>query len=121
VAWASQHGKLRRAGVEGTGSYGAGLARFLALEGVEVTRAARKGRRHLGRNDTRDAQAAARAVLTGEATATPKARWHRRVRVLRHTRASAVKARTQAALQLRNREDRYRRAGRRPRGATSTR
>src|SRR3954451_25473040 len=49
VAWARRHGTLRRAGVEGTGSYGAALARVLAGEGIEVievTRAARKSRRH---------------------------------------------------------------------------
>jgi len=50
LRWASLRGQVKVAGVEGTGSYGAGLARFLALEGVEVievTRPARKGR-HLG-------------------------------------------------------------------------
>jgi transposase len=107
VSWAVPRGSVEVAGVEGTGSYGAGLARFLALEGirvVEVTRAVRKGRRHLGKNDTRDAEAAARSVLSGEARAIPKPRNGvvESIRVLRHTRASAVKSRTQAALQLRN-------------------
>ena len=107
LRWASLRGQVKVAGVEGTGSYGAGLARFLALEGVEVievTRPARKGRRHLGKSDARDAEAAARAVLSGEATAIPKPRNGivESIRVLRHTRASAVKSRTQAALQLRN-------------------
>jgi transposase len=107
LAWARQHGTLRRAGVEGTGSYGASLLRLLSAEGIEVievTRAARKGRRHLGKTDARDAEAAARAVLNGDATAIPKARDGivESIRVLRHTRASAVKARTQAALVLRN-------------------
>jgi transposase len=107
VKWMGRRGSVRVAGVEGTGSYGAGLARFLALEGidvVEVTRTSRKGRRHLGKNDTRDAEAAARSVLSGEATAIPKPRNGivESIRVLRHTRASAVKSRTQATLQLRN-------------------
>jgi transposase len=107
LRWAREHGTLRHAGVEGTGSYGLSLARFLASQGVEVievTRAARKHRRHLGKNDTRDAEAAARAVLAGEATALPKPRSGivESIRVLRLTRASAVKARTQTALQLRN-------------------
>jgi transposase len=107
LAWARRHGTLRRAGVEGTGSYGAGLTRLLASEGievVEVTRASRKGRRHLGKSDVRDAEAAARSVLAGEATAIPKPRDGivETIRVLRHTRASAVKSRTQAALLLRN-------------------
>jgi transposase len=107
LSWARRHGTLRRAGVEGTGSYGAGLMRLLQLDGVEVievTRASRKGRRHLGKTDARDAEAAARAVLSGDATAVPKPRDGivESIRVLRHTRASAVKARTQAALVLRN-------------------
>lgn len=107
VKWARLRGSIRVAGVEGSGSYGAGLARFLALEGVEVieiTRPSRKGRRHLGKNDSRDAEAAARAVLSGEARALPKPRNGivEAIRVLRHTRASAVKSRTQAALLLRN-------------------
>lgn len=106
LAWARRHGSLRRAGVEGTGSYGAGLARLLALEGVqviEVTRASRKDRRHLGKSDPVDAQAAARAVLSGQATAVPKARSGivESIRVLRVTRQTAVKARTQAVLQIR--------------------
>lgn len=106
LAWARKHGELRRAGVEGTGSYGASLARFLAGEGVEVlevTRATRRSRRHLGKTDTRDAEAAARAVLVGETRALPKPRDGivESIRVLRLTRASAVKSRTQAALQLR--------------------
>lgn len=107
LRWAQGRGQLRCAGVEGTGSYGAGLARLLALEGVEVievTRVSRRGRRHLGKNDSRDAEAAARSVLSGEATALPKPRNGivEAIRVLRHTRASAVKSRTQAALLLRN-------------------
>src|SRR3954454_10723199 len=77
IAWAQLRGTLRRAGVEGTGSFGAGLTRTLRLEGIEVievTRAARVGGRHRGKNDTRDAEAAARSVLSGQATAEPKAR-----------------------------------------------
>ena len=76
IRWAQLLGTIRRAGVEGTGSYGAGLTRALLLEGIEVigvTRAARVGRRHLGKNDTRDAEAAARSVLSGEATAIRRA------------------------------------------------
>jgi hypothetical protein len=93
--------------VEGTGSYGAGLTRALRLEGidvVEVTRTARVGGRHRGKNDTRDAEAAARNVLSGQATAIPISRDGivESIRVLRNTRASAVKARTQAILHLKN-------------------
>src|SRR3954470_6794137 len=107
IAWAQLRGTVRRAGVEGTGSFGAGLTRTLRLEGIEVievTRATRVGGRHRGKNDTRDAEAAARSVLSGQATAEPKARDGivESIRVLRNTRASAVKARTQAILHLKN-------------------
>jgi transposase len=107
IAWAQLRGTLRRAGVEGTGSFGAGLTRALRLEGIEVievTRATRVGGRHRGKNDTRDAEAAARSVLSGQATAEPKARDGvvESIRVLRNTRASAIKARTQAILDIEN-------------------
>ena len=62
--------------MEGTGSYGAGLARHLTEQGVhvvEVARPNRQVRRRKGKSDTIDAVAAARAVLSGETTATPKA------------------------------------------------
>lgn len=106
LAWASSHGLVARAGVEGTGSYGAGLARFLAAAGVEVlevTRPAREGRRHAGKNDNADAIAAARVVLAERVSAKPKARDGivESIRVLRIARQTAVKARTQAALQIR--------------------
>jgi len=107
IAWAQQRGTIRQAGVEGTGSFGAGLTRALRLEGIEVievTRALRVGGRHQGKNDTRDAEAAARSVLSGQATAEPKTRDGivESIRVLRNTRASAVKARTQAILHVKN-------------------
>jgi transposase len=107
LTWARAHGAVRRAGVEGTGSFGAGLARFLTAEGVdvvEVTRPSRRGRRHLGKSDTIDAVAAARMVLSGEATATPKQRDGsiESIRVLQIARRSAIKARTQAGLQIRS-------------------
>jgi transposase len=84
--------------VEGTGSYGAALARFLAgeaVEVIEVTRASRKRRRHLGKNDTLDAEAAARCVLAGEATAIPKPResWKRSGRCATPVRARLRRAR----------------------------
>jgi hypothetical protein len=77
LAWAARHGRLTHAGVEGTGTYGAGLARFLTAAGVEVIevdRPNRQRRRRRGKSDPTDAEAAARAVLAGEATATPKTR-----------------------------------------------
>jgi transposase len=107
LAWASSQGELRQAGVEGTGSFGVALARFLAERGVEVievTRPNRRGRRHLGKSDPVDAEAAARAVLSGEATALPKPREGivESIRVLQLARRSAIKARTQAGQQIRS-------------------
>ena len=105
LTWASAFGLVTRAGVEGTGCYGAGVARFLQAAGVdvvEVTRAARVDRRHKGKNDPRDAQAAAMVVLAGRATAAPKDRSGivESIRLLRIARQTAVKARSQAVIQL---------------------
>ena len=107
LAWARLRGPLLRAGVEGTGSFGVGLARFLTARGVdvvEVTRPSRRSRRHLGKSDTVDAEAAARMVLAGEATATPRRRdgTVEAIRVLQIARRSAIKARTQAGQQIRS-------------------
>jgi transposase len=107
LSWASQHGHLVCAGVEGTGTYGAGLTRCLTqadVQVVEVDRPNRQRRRRRGKSDHTDAEAAARAVLAGEATATPKTRSGivEAIRVLRVARSSAIKARTQVANQLRD-------------------
>jgi transposase len=70
LSWACQFGWPSRAGVEGTGSYGAGLTRYLAevdVAVVEVNRPNRQRRRLRGKSDPTDAEAAARAVLAGEA------------------------------------------------------
>jgi transposase len=87
--------------VEGTGSYGAGLARFLATHGqrvLEVNRPDRATRRRRGKSDPVDADAAARTVQAGEATGSPKSQDGsvEMVRALRVARQTAVKARTQA-------------------------
>ena len=97
--------RVVRVGIEGTGSYGAGLARYLTEAGVEVTevnRPNRQLRRRLGKTDATDAQGAARAVLNGQATAVPKSGNGRveAIRMLSVARRSAVKARTQAINQL---------------------
>ena len=66
VLWAQRRGTVQRASIEGTGSYGVALARRLKLEGIrvfEVTRPKRKRARHRGKNDLRDALAAAASVL----------------------------------------------------------
>jgi transposase len=105
LRWAQGFGVVRCAGVEGTGSYGAGLARHLRKAGITVFEVERPKRRHLrreGKSDLRDAEAAARAVLSGEAAGVPKSRDGRveMIRVLRAARRSAVKAKSQAANQL---------------------
>jgi transposase len=94
------------AGIEGTSSYGAGLARHLRAIGIRVLEVERPKRRHLrrkGKSDSRDAEAAARTMLAGETAGEPKSGNGRveMIRVLRAARRSAVKARTQAANQLR--------------------
>ena len=103
--WLGSHGRVVRVGIEGTGSYGAGLARYLTEAGVEVTevnRPNRQLRRRLGKTDATDAQGAARAVLNGQATAVPKSGNGRveAIRMLSVARRSATKARTQAINQL---------------------
>lgn len=105
--WLSCHGQVVRVGVEGTGSYGAGLARHLAAAGVEVVevnRPNRQARRRRGKNDTVDAEAAARAALNGDASAVPKA-GDGVVEAIRATRvafASTRATRTRVANQLRD-------------------
>ena len=105
LRWAEGFGPLGCAGIEGTSSYGAGLARHLKDAGISVMEVERPKRRHLGRNgksDPIDAEAAARAVLSGEALGEPKSADGKveMIRVLRSARHSAVKARSQAANQL---------------------
>ena len=101
LAWAESYGDVEAWGVEGTGSYGAGLLRFLRGADqavIEINRPDRKARRLKGKSDLVDAEAAARAVLSGEATAVPKSADDRveMIRALRVARSSAIKARTQA-------------------------
>jgi len=105
VRWAESLGPVRCFGVEGAGSYGASLARHLRNMDhavVEVGRPERRTRYLKGKSDTIDAEAAARAVLSGEACGVPKSADGKveMIRTLRLTRRSAVKARTQAANQL---------------------
>jgi transposase len=108
LCWAEGFGPVRCAGVEGTSSYGAGLARHLRSRGIEVLeverpkRQRRSSRRHVEKSDPSDAEAAARAVLSGEASGVPKSGEGpvEMIRTLRAARRSAVKARTQAANQL---------------------
>lgn len=105
ITWARSFGVVRRAGVECTGSYGVALTRALHredIEVVEVNQPDRATRRKRGKTDAIDADAAARAVLSGRATTTPKTADGPAadMRVLRLAKESAVKARTQAMNQL---------------------
>lgn len=106
LAWAGGMGKIAAFGIEGTGSYGAGLASLVRRRGhkvIEVARMDRRDRRLRGKNDLLDAHNAARVVLAGTATAIPKAadgvvEMLRQVKVAKDT---AVKARTAAMITLR--------------------
>ncbi len=105
LRWLQSHGELVSVGIEGCGSWGAGLARYLTERNVtvvEVNRPNRQNRRLRGKSDTVDAEAAARAVLNGQANVTPKAGTGpvEAVRQLRIARSGAMKARTAAANQL---------------------
>ena len=100
-AWARSMGSVQAFGIEGTGSYGAGLFRFLRERGhavVEVNRPNRQLRYQKGKSDAVDAESAARAVLAGQADGEPKSGTGT-VEMIRHlkvARDTAVKARTQA-------------------------
>jgi transposase len=106
VRWAEGFGPVQCAGIEGTSSYGAGLARHLKATGIAVVEVERPKRRHLrrrrGKSDPIDAEAAARTVLAGQAAGEPNSGDGRAqmIRTLRSARQSAVKARSQAANQL---------------------
>ena len=106
LAWLRRFGAVERVGVEGTGSYGAGLARFLHAEGVtvvEVNRPNRQLRRSHGKSDPVDAGAAARAAQSGQATGQAKTRDGavEAIRALRVARRSARHGRITAINQMR--------------------
>jgi len=97
---------VRVFGVEGTGCYGAGLARYLRGRGhqvIEVNRPDRATRHRRGKSDPIDAEMAARSVLSGVATGTPKTGdgTVEMLRMLKLAKDSAVKSRTQAVNQIR--------------------
>ena len=103
---AARHAPGRRAwAVEGSGSYGAGLARYLAERGeavLEVNRTPRTERRLRGKDDAIDAARAARAALASETLALPRAGERREaLRLLLIARSSAVDVRREALTQLR--------------------
>ena len=105
--WIASHGILDRIGVELTGSYGAGLTRFLTAAGVtvlEVNTTDKATRARRGKNDALDAVAAAQKVLAGMATAVPKDTTGavESVRIMKLARSSAVIDRTKALNQLKD-------------------
>ena len=105
ITWAERHGRVAAFGIEGTGSYGAGLARAVRRAGhqvLEVNRGDRRTRRIAGKSDTVDAETAARSVLAGQSTAIPKTA-DGAVEMMRHlkvARRTAVNARTSAMITL---------------------
>ena len=104
LAWMRAFGDLQRIGVESTGSYGAGLLRFMQQAGIavlEVTTPDKQDRRRRGKNDDLDAQNAAHAAFAGQRTVTPRSRdgMIESLRVLMACRKTAVSAR-RVALQM---------------------
>jgi transposase len=107
LTWMHGQGKLGQVGVEGTGAYGAGLARYLHDRGIdvlEVPRPDRRTRRQRGKSDPIDAETAARTVLAGRASGAPKLADGpiEAIRMLRIAPNGAVKARTAALNTLRS-------------------
>lgn len=105
VDWARSLGVVEAFGIEGTGSYGVGLASFVrrhAIKVVEVNHCDRRKRRNNGKSDTIDAETAARSVLAGVATAISKTAdgASEMVRQIKIARDTAVKARSAAIITL---------------------
>ena len=107
LEWLGAFGTVVAVGIEGTGAYGFGLTQYLAERAVpvvEVDRPDRSTRRRRGKSDPVDAEAAARAVLAGRATGTPK-RHHgpvESIRVLRIARSSARDQRADCARRIKS-------------------
>jgi transposase len=107
LSWLGGFGTVALVGIEGTGSYGAGLARHMAAAGVrvvEVDRADRQDRRRKGKSDPLDAVSAARAAQSGRAAGAPKGRDGavEAIRALMVAKRSARNERTQAINQARS-------------------
>ena len=105
LSWLGRFGPIVTVGIEGTGAWGAGLARHLATRDVDVIEVRRQNRQHRrrhGKSDPTDAIAAARAVQSGEEHGAAKAANGsvESIRLLQVARRSAMKARTQAANQI---------------------
>ena len=107
LQWLSSFGKLDLVAVESTGSYAAGLTRYLSSQRVrvlEVNQPHAHTRRRLGKSDPIDAELAARAALAGKASAIPKQTDGivESIRQLRVARQGAIKARSAAMAQLKD-------------------
>lgn len=107
LGWFRSHGSPLRVGIEATGTYGAGLCRYLVREGVtvlEVTGPDPGRRRAQGKDDALDAVAAAEAARTGQRVQVAKNRSGavEALRVLRTTRKTAVKCRRAILQQMHN-------------------
>ncbi|MGH3286374.1 MAG: IS110 family transposase [Streptosporangiaceae bacterium] len=107
LRWMSGSGPPGRVGIEGTGSYGAGLARHVTAAGVrvvEVDRSDRQDRRRQGKSDPLDAVSAARAAQSGRARGAPKGRDGsvEAIRALMVAKRSARSERTQTINQARS-------------------
>ena len=105
--WIRAFGPVVKVGIEGTSSYGVGLTRHLlgaGIEVVEVIRPNRQARRRRGKSDTVDAEAAARAALSGDATSAPKGNDGivESIRALRVALCSTRSHRTRIANQIRD-------------------
>jgi transposase len=103
--WSQSLGKVQAFGIEGTGSYGAGLSRSLLAHGhnvIEVTRPNWQLRYTQGKTDSLDAEGAARSVLSGQATARPKTQTgsSEMIRHLKIAPDTVVKSRSQAMVTL---------------------
>lgn len=104
LKWMNNFGVVSRVGVECTGTYGAGLVRYLLqmkVEVLEVTAPDKMERRKRGKSDTIDAESAAHAAFSLIRTVTPKTRngMIESLRVLKTCRKSAITAR-KIALQM---------------------
>jgi transposase len=100
----TSYGQVVLVGVEGTGSYGAGLTRHLRQTGIRVADVERpkKQQRNRGKNDSQDAYHAAASALSGQRLAIPKIMDADvdAIRRILNTRRSADHDRTQAINQL---------------------
>jgi len=105
ICWARSFGEVLSVGVEGTGSYGAGITQALQANDIhvaEVNRPDRAARRKQGKSDPLDAYSAARAVLAGHGLAVPKDPHTGAIKALLVARRGAIKARTAAINQIKD-------------------